>query len=125
MVAGHHVFGPNLLEVHVWEIDGVDIHALNGLHGLLCRALSLPSYQVSCTRRQFGYVHCGAASVLFLSTMVLQEELVDSLEKLQFASENMRAGFRPVLCIQTLVLGTKTRFGHRPDCTAATAWCPV
>jgi hypothetical protein len=44
----------------------MDINFLNGLHGLWCQVLAVPSFTVSCLRRAFGVNLCGAAAVSFL-----------------------------------------------------------
>ena len=54
------------LEVHTHEHDDMDINFLNGLHGLWCQVLAVPSFTVSCLRRAFGVNLCGAAAVSFL-----------------------------------------------------------
>ena len=82
------------LEVHMWDHDSVDVEPLNPLHGLLCRALGLQMFRLTCNRRQFGTTNCGAASVAFLQHQVQGMPLPTSDQQLQHASDSLRDDFR-------------------------------
>ena len=76
------------LDVHCWDVDGIDLNCLNRLHGLLGVALDLQSYQVFCTRRVFGSTLCGAAAIAFLASYVSGRDLpVDEAQLKALASE--------------------------------------
>lgn len=82
------------LDAHCWDVDGVDLNKLNRLHSLLGAALDLPSFQVSCTRREFGLNNCGAAALAFLSSHVLLHELPANDAQLNEIAQRMRQDFQ-------------------------------
>ena len=85
---------PSELQVYMWEHDTVDIDALNPLHGLLSQALQVPMFQTSCTRRQFGSTHCGAAAIAFLQHKLHGLALPSDDQQLEFASQSLKEDFR-------------------------------
>ena len=82
------------LEVHVWDHTESDINGLNPLHGLLCGALGKGNFQVSCTRRNFGLEHCGAAAISFLHARLGIGFLPETDEQLAYAATCLRTDFQ-------------------------------
>ena len=82
------------LEVHIWEHENMDVHVLNPLHGLLCQAIGVPRFQMSCTRRQFGLNHCGAAAIAFLQHKMQGTVLPQDDQHLAYVADSLREDFR-------------------------------
>ena len=85
---------PGFLEVLMWEHDATDINGLNVLRGLFCQALDLPVFHVSCTCREFGQQHCGAAALVFLQHLLHHAAFPDSDSQLAYAADSLRDHFR-------------------------------
>lgn len=82
------------LEVHTHEHDDMDINFLNGLHGLWCQALAVPSFTVSCLRRSFGANLCGAAAVSFLIAKLNDSQVPQNDVELTNMDQGLREQFR-------------------------------
>lgn len=99
------------LEVHLYDHDEVDLNGLNTLHGLFCHVFALPSFSVSCQRRQFGANLCGAAAVAFLISQLNDSPLPQDENELQECASQLREQFR--------VSHANTEAVRRPWCWGA------
>ena len=82
------------LEVHTYDHDDVDLNGMNTLHGLLCQVFSVPSFSVSCQRRQFGANLCGAAAIAFLISKLNDAALPQNELELQDCDRRLRDQFK-------------------------------
>eukprot|EP00438_Fugacium_kawagutii_P011553 Skav235007 [mRNA] locus=scaffold276:84617:89027:+ [translate_table: standard] len=91
----HH----NTLRVTSWDHTAADINPMNALHGFMCLALKVGSFEITCERRQFGSQMCGAATIAFAEAKVLHRALPSSASQLQQRHDEFKQSFRKHLAV--------------------------
>eukprot|EP00438_Fugacium_kawagutii_P027087 Skav228138 [mRNA] locus=scaffold3237:99238:103435:+ [translate_table: standard] len=99
------------LHVSTWESDGVDVSFLHPLHTAIAKVVHATSFQVSCLRRSYCSLQCGAAVIAFLAFHVNDAPLPCQAADLDLCHIRYREAFRAML--------NQTRDTSRPWCWGA------
>eukprot|EP00438_Fugacium_kawagutii_P030705 Skav213059 [mRNA] locus=scaffold364:426267:435025:- [translate_table: standard] len=91
----HH----HTLRVTSWDHTDADINPMNMLHGFMCQALQMGSFEITCERRQFGHDLCGAATIAFAELKVLLRALPTCVNQLIQRNADHKQCFRDHLAV--------------------------
>ena len=92
----------NQLNVHVWELDEKPLANVQHLSSQLCKAWSLEAFTLLCTRRSFGQLCCGAATIAYFDHMLNHVDLPTDEIGLQSFHVVCKNAFKAA-CVQTEV----------------------